>query len=66
MISDLQAVIAGGIDELREERAEEDQGLGIAERHDDTLHDEAAARRSRRLTAVPPLDRIIFQPSQIR
>ena len=42
---DLQAMIARRIDELRKERAEEDQRLGVAECHQGALQQETAAWR---------------------
>src|SRR5215207_9742194 len=65
---DLQAVVARGIDELREEGAEEDQRLGIAEGHQDALCEETATRRRGRRplvagTARP--DHLPAEPDQV-
>ena len=64
---DLQRVVAGRIDELREKGAEEDQRLRIADGNEQTLQEKSAARDNRRLASlVRPLERIICQPIQIR
>ena len=43
----LLKIVAGRIDELRDEGAEEDERLRVADRHQKALQEEAAARRRR-------------------
>ena len=67
MISDLQAMVARGIDELREEGAEEQQRLGIAERNQrPCITKPPRGLRTGWPSAASPDERIIFQPSQTR
>src|ERR1044072_1112715 len=65
---DLQAMSARRIDELRKEGAEEDQGLGVAQRHQHALHEEAAAWPHRRpglaVKAAGP-DHLPAEPDQV-
>ncbi len=44
MISDLQRIVAARVDELRDEGAEEDERLRIADRDEESLQEEADAR----------------------
>lgn len=65
---DLGYVVARRVEELREEGTEEQQRLGVAERYQRALQEEAP--RGALVGALPsrsaPAERNIFQPSQIR
>ena len=59
----LKHVVTGGVDELREEGAEEDQRLRVADGDEETLQEEAPARAGRRFARRKPAARAQHLPA---